>query len=235
MTSPSPQLGQSRQRFLARVRTALGKTQAGQKPDDVPAVEQKLVRLASFDDALPELFTKRAREVGMTVHRLGGDTVAEKLVSLLNELNAKRVAMAAGDVDRQCSLSEALANSEIELVDWRTGDDAANFHNQYDLDAGITDVHAALAETGTLVLSSDARHSRGLSLVPPIHIAIVRRSGILPDMIDYWAQMRGLSARELPSSQVFITGPSKTADIEGELITGVHGPGQVHILLVDDA
>ena len=99
---------------------------------------------------------------------------------------------------------------------------------------GVTDVHAALAETGTLICSTDGSHSRGASLIPPVHIAIVRERDIVPDMLDYWARLGGVPGGELPSSQSFITGPSKTADIEGVLVTGVHGPGEVHIVLVSE-
>ena len=76
---------------------------------------------------------------------------------------------------------------------------------------------------------------RGLSLVPLRHVAVLRRSEILPDMIDYLESLEGSSITDLPSSQVFVTGPSKTADIEGKLFTGVHGPAEVHIFLVTDA
>jgi L-lactate dehydrogenase complex protein LldG len=106
-------------------------------------------------------------------------------------------------------------------------------HEQFTLDAGITDVHAAVAETGTLICCSGPGHSRGLSLIPPIHIAIVRAADILPDMLDYFASRRGQKSPQLPSSQAFITGPSKTADIEGELIVGVHGPGRVYVVVVE--
>src|SRR5690606_18699946 len=98
-----------------------------------------------------------------------------------------------------------------------------------------TDVHAAIAETGSLVCCSDGGHSRGLSLIPPVHIAIVRKSDILPDMFDFWPRYAQSQPDELPSSIAFITGPSKTADIEGVLITGVHGPGRVFVLVVEDA
>ena len=106
-------------------------------------------------------------------------------------------------------------------------------HSQYEADVGITDVHAALAETGTLVCQAGPLHGRGHSLVPPVHVAIVRRSDILPDLLDLVARMPE-NSRELPSAIALITGPSKTADIEGILITGVHGPGRVFVLLVED-
>ena len=97
----------------------------------------------------------------------------------------------------------------------------------------ITDVHGAIAESGTIVCASDAGHSRGLSLVPPVHIALVRQSDILPDLIDFLRKWKGTPGSGMPSSLTLITGPSKTADIEGELIVGVHGPGQVHIVVME--
>jgi L-lactate dehydrogenase complex protein LldG len=116
-------------------------------------------------------------------------------------------------------------------VAWR---DTPGFEALYNTDVGITDVQAAIAETGSLVCTAGPGSARGLSLVPPIHIAIVRRSQVVPDLIDYWTP--SLNAQLPPSSSVaLITGPSKTADIEGVLITGVHGPREVHILLIEDA
>ena len=120
----------------------------------------------------------------------------------------------------------------MEFVPWGN---VPTFEPLYRVDAGVTDVQAAIAETGTLVCWSGPGRGRGLSLVPPVHIAVVRRSDIVPDLIDYLARHAQHGPEALPSSIVFITGPSKTADIEGVLITGVHGPREVHILLVDDA
>ena len=71
---------------------------------------------------------------------------------------------------------------------------------------------------------------RGASLIPPVHIAVVAQAQIVPDLCDYFGGL-GLS---LPANINVITGPSKTADIEGILITGVHGPGDVHVALVCD-
>ena len=84
------------------------------------------------------------------------------------------------------------------------------------------------------ILLSSATTGRAASLVPPIHIAIVREQDILPDLVDVWPF---LAARNIPTSSssfTLITGPSKTADIEGILITGVHGPREVHIYVVSN-
>lgn len=207
--------GESRASFLARVRDALGRREAG--PPVAPGVDGRLVRLASREEDLPTLFERRAREVGMRVRRTPAADVADALLEILEAAGAHRVAFSTGSEGE-----DAVAASGREIV---RGDSSA----LYDADAGVTVVHAALAETGTLVLHAGAGHARGLSLVPPTHVALLRASDIVPDMLDYWARPRPET-----SSRVFITGPSKTADIEGELIEGVHGPATVEVIVVTD-
>ncbi|MEX1016085.1 MAG: lactate utilization protein, partial [Phycisphaeraceae bacterium] len=227
-----PQMGEARASFLGRIRGMLEHKTTQPPAEPAPAVDEALVRLASADDDLPALFTQRAQAVGMKVHRVKLEQVVPRLRELLGQLEARRVGVAGGAVGErlELELDAALQADGIRQADW---DALPNMGSQYDLDAGITDVHAAIAETGTLVCCAGPQSSRGLSLVPPAHIALVRTSDIVPDMIDYWARLKGMPNTELPSSQVFITGPSKTADIEGELVTGVHGPAAVHILLID--
>lgn len=215
---------------MARVRNALQRETTTTPTEQPPAVDEALARLASADDDLLAMFTDRATVVGMVVHQTSQQQVLSKLAAVLDEAGCKSVAVAAGAVGRDLAIEDALRGAGLSVLDWQH----ASFDAQYELDAGVTDVHAALAETGTLICCSGSAHSRGLSLVVPVHIAIVRKSDILPDMIDYWARLKGMPNTELPSSTAFITGPSKTADIEGELITGVHGPEQVHILLIED-
>lgn len=217
---------------MARVRVALEADPGRPLSEPAPRAGD-LARLAGAGDDLVSMFAQRAVEAAMTVHRLKAAAVVSRILSILQELDAKRVAVGVGSggVVQQLALEEALRAAGREVVDWRA---AAGLEPLYEVDAGITDVQAVLAESGTLICNSGAVHGRGLSLVPLIHLAIVRRCDILADMIDYWARLQGTANTDLPSSIVFITGPSKTADIEGALIRGVHGPGQVHILLLED-
>jgi len=87
----------------------------------------------------------------------------------------------------------------------------------------------AIAETGTLMMCSGAGHERVASLLPPMHIAIVERQQIVPDLIDAMATLKSAS---LPSNVTLITGPSKTGDIELQLTTGVHGPGKWRVIVI---
>lgn len=99
-------------------------------------------------------------------------------------------------------------------------------------DIGITSASYAIAETGSLAMLAGPGRDRMASLLPPIHIAIIERSQILPDLFDLFALLRETGYDHLPSNLAFITGPSKTGDIEMTLTTGVHGPGVWHVIVV---
>ena len=214
--------------FMAAVHAALGRTKTVPPPAPPPAVDESIARLAGKSDDLVAMFVEAAEEVGMHVQRVQRPDVFDAVLLVLTRNDARRVVVG---VSADEAIADRLSEAGIEVIDWHGPD---GFNRQFDVDAGITDVHAALAETGTLICHSDPAHSRGLSLVPPIHVAIVRSSDILPDMIDYWALFKDKPNTDLPSSIAFITGPSKTADIEGVLIKGVHGPQDVHIVVVED-
>lgn len=102
-------------------------------------------------------------------------------------------------------------------------------------DIGITSVSYAVAETGTLAHFSGPGAERMASLVPPVHVAIVTVDQILPDQFDLFTRLGQLGASGMPTNVALVTGPSKTGDIEMRLTTGVHGPGQWHVLIVRDA
>ena len=99
----------------------------------------------------------------------------------------------------------------------------------WEADVGVTGVDAAVAETGTLVLSWGPGRRRSTPLVPPVHVALVplpRLVATYADAIDVLAAMD-----PAPSGMQLVTGPSRSADIEMKLVKGVHGPGQVHVVL----
>jgi L-lactate dehydrogenase complex protein LldG len=166
----------------------------------------------------------------MTVHRVASADAGRRALEVLSALGARRVVSAITGV--AMGIMPALHAGGLDLAPWPT---AVGFDPLYDIDVGVTGVEAAIAETGTLVCWSTVVCGRGLSLVPPVHLAVVCRSDLVPDLIDYFARHAREPYVTLPSSIVLITGPSKTADIEGVLITGVHGPREVHILLIEDA
>jgi L-lactate dehydrogenase complex protein LldG len=99
-------------------------------------------------------------------------------------------------------------------------------------DIGITSVVYALAETGTLVILSSAEEPRLISLLPPAHVAVFSSARILADLDELLSLLP--RPAEQSSSMVLITGPSRTADIEQILVRGVHGPGEIYAVIVEE-
>jgi L-lactate dehydrogenase complex protein LldG len=131
-------------------------------------------------------------------------------------------------------LVDALASAGAILIDHSTlTEQPAEKQRQGALgcDVGVTSCDWAIAETGTLVMRSRPGQERVASLLPPTHIAVVYRRQIVPDLIDAF---RLFGATELPSNITFITGPSKTGDIELQLTTGVHGPGRLQMIVINE-
>ena len=95
---------------------------------------------------------------------------------------------------------------------------------------GLTGAFAALADTGSVVVISGPGRGRIASLLPPTHIAVVRAEQLFPSLGHFLAANAG--AADLGSNMVVITGPSRTGDIEGTLVLGVHGPGDLHVVLI---
>jgi len=174
---------------------------------------------------LVELFATKAAAVGMRVTRVDEASLDAALSALLTKhappdsTGRARIVVAV----REAGLAaRALAAA---------GDRCAPNDNDdllFDCAIGVTDVDCAIAESGSLVVSTNGR-IRNAWITPPIHVAIVRAEQILPDLVDLF-ELRP-DAIDAASTTI-ITGPSKTADIEGVLVTGVHGPAAVEILLV---
>ena len=99
----------------------------------------------------------------------------------------------------------------------------------FDFEVGITRAQAAIAETGTIVLDSSCERNRLVSVVPPVHIAIVAASRIYATLADVLAMLQ--SGEEVSPVITFITGPSRTADIELTLTIGVHGPQELYVII----
>jgi L-lactate dehydrogenase complex protein LldG len=97
-------------------------------------------------------------------------------------------------------------------------------------DLGVSAVDYALADTGTLVLLARTGQARSISLLPPVHIAVVKAEQLLSSLDDLFPLLSLES--DLASAITFITGPSRTADIELTLVVGVHGPQELHVVLL---
>ena len=119
-------------------------------------------------------------------------------------------------------------------LDWAGAGLAMEARAACDADlVGVTGCFCAIAETGTLMTCSGPRTPAATSLLPETHVAVVPTSRIVAGMEEAWALARR-ELGELPRAVNFISGPSRTGDIELTIVLGVHGPYRVHLVLVRD-
>jgi len=210
---------------LAKVRAALGRTRPLDAAPVPPPIDEPLTRLVHSDIGLPELFARRAAENSMGVTALYVEELPDKLVEYLRAREVKTVALPASPFLERLGVPQALRAAGFTVSLWPD----MTLDGAYDIDAGVTDVYCAVAETGSLVVRASAPHGRALSLVPQTHVAILEPRNFVPDLVDLFDKL----ARDgIASATTIITGPSKTADIEMNLVTGVHGPGVVQLFVL---
>jgi L-lactate dehydrogenase complex protein LldG len=214
----------AREKILSRVRAAQGRTgEATQAERD--AVQNQLAQ----------------KNIGPRP-ALQGDLVArfkklsaEMICTLSEVVNENDVPAACRDYLQKNNLPmSGVAWPALKHLDWQSAGLNLAFRRADGNDAiGITGVFAALAETGTLMLLSGPDTTASVSLVPETHIAVLHKNRIVPYMEDAWALLRKEKG-EPPRAVNFVSGPSRTADIEQTIVLGAHGPYRVHIVLVND-
>ncbi len=124
------------------------------------------------------------------------------------------------------------AGLEVTISDLHVGACAEDLRDAaFAADAGITSVDYGVAETGTLAVLARPGQGRSVSLLPPIHIAVLDTRNIVFELAGLFARIAADGA--LPSALTLITGPSRTGDIELVLTIGVHGPGELHLILIE--
>lgn len=109
-----------------------------------------------------------------------------------------------------------------------------NIQNLEEVEASITLCENLVARTGSILVSSKQNTGRSLTVFPPIHIVLAFTSQLVNDIQDALAHIKEKYAQDFPSMISFITGPSRTADIEKTLVLGAHGPKELILFLVDD-
>jgi L-lactate dehydrogenase complex protein LldG len=232
--------------MLARIRQALSRvpagTTAGRDPrSDWPDLGPVLPRIAP-EELVPK-FEDELRKVSGVPHRVGSVAeLEETLGRILSAAQSRAVVLSRNPLLLRLGLVERLRSVGLAVATWddeRAAGAEPTFREQsFSAAAGITGVELVLAESGTLVLTSHTEGSQLASLAPPVHVALYQRRQIYATLEEILERLPVPRAphEPLPSrSVVFITGPSRTADIEQILIRGVHGPREVHAILVEDS
>ena len=227
----------NRDAFLERIRqaSAAGRTHRTPPKFQVPPDAGYAGAGAALPGRLAEELT-RAGAFPCFVQ--GAASAVERVCDLVRDRGVRRVLRWSHPVLDRMGLDGALVDLGVEVVPWSrvVGEVGSSPEGAWDLvfeaDLGISGVDLAVAETGTLALASWPGQGRSVSLLPPVHIALVEPRQVVPDLFDLFGALRE-SGRGMPGNVSLITGPSKTGDIELRLTTGVHGPGEVHVIILE--
>lgn len=212
----------SRADILGRIRQRLGRTAenavAGHAGIDAVLARRAQGPRPAVEADLVARFRTRSEALSSTVDAVV--QIEDAPAAAARYLAANKLARTAVAWPQLAGLAWAGAGLQVEARAAR-GEDLV----------GITGVFCAVAETGTLVVLSGADTPASASLLPETHIAIVPASRIVRGMEEVWALLRSETG-ELPRAVNFISGPSRTGDIEQTLVLGAHGPYRVHIVIV---
>ena len=212
-----------RDRILARLRNAprpeVPRPPSVPPPTDAPARGERAARLKS-----------RMEAVRAEVHLVPSEAWLDRLKEILAVRKVATLLYAP-----QTAIGEALrhawdtdAAGSPELVAY-AGPVETFKERLFAVDAAVTSAAGAVADTGALILRPTAEEPRLMSLVPPIHIAVLRAEDIFASLDD--AMRAGNWSADMPTNMLLISGPSKTADIELILAFGVHGPKELIVLI----
>jgi L-lactate dehydrogenase complex protein LldG len=203
---------------IENIRRALGRTNETPPPPP-PAIHE--ARVSQSVDSETETLLSEIKKLSGVGRRLLPSEVDAELRALVDEQNIHRASVWETPQLRQMGISEILNSLGVELVSPNAGK-----HELATCDLGVTEADYLLPETGTLVLGSSAGRARAVSLLPRVHLAIVRPEMLRADMHQVFAE-----AKER-HYLLFITGPSRTADIELTVTLGVHGPRSLYVWML---
>ena len=241
--------------FLANIRGALGRStpleapvsetpHSAGPPDELDRRVEMVRELISRDaDNLMSVLARVAQTSGWKVARVpDAQAAGDYVLEVAREIEARSLVHSLHEVALSALRLDALSEAGIQVEpvalghesEERDAEDRAILRTVMEAsDIGVTGVDYAISETGTCVITPRAGVSRLVSLLPPVHIALVEKGQVLPSLDELFTLRRDDFVNgNLGSYMNLITGPSRSADIEYKLITGVHGPGEVHMVLI---
>lgn len=232
-------MGDPREEMLGRIRAGLGRTrgwleeQAGRAPHTPPPFVHP-----PEDDLAAQFAAELARVAGHPHRCADAEAALEQIAAVLGRCGSGPVLAWAPEQIGLPGLEAVLARAGARVADARVAgpERAAQLQRQEPAVVCISGADVGIAESGSLLLVSGPGRPRLASLLAPVYIAVLRRAQIVRGLGEALAAVRaryGHDPLERHSSLTLITGPSRTGDIEMSLTLGVHGPGEVHVLVLE--
>ena len=213
----------SRENVLSRIRTAL----KDDRPLDRPPAPEVWARENPPVEQMVERFTRELEALAGETHRCASmDDARVKLAELVSQLDDTTI----GAIDHPLT-RELTSGLPPDRLDWGGSEIDAPTMAQWA--ASVVPADCLLADTGTCMVACATTYDRLMCYLPPVSIVIARQNRLFEHLPAVWEELAGRVADpELRGEYVFISGPSRTADIEKILILGVHGPKRLIVLLV---
>ena len=236
--------------FLGNIRAALGRPeQLLHTPDHpplktaLPRQQEKVRTVQAKAEArrllLVSQLVDRATKTGWQVQRVSSYNEAALMVSeIARKLHARRVVRTSEEIFRRVEVDLALRSARMTPIVLASGQQrrrSALRSLAWNADLGVSGVDYAIAQTGSCVVIPRKGVARLTSLAPPAFVALVEPDQVVESLDDLLALRRLEYQRtrgRTPVSMTVISGPSRTADIEFTITKGVHGPGEVHLILI---
>jgi L-lactate dehydrogenase complex protein LldG len=220
-------------KVLAAVRAALER----EAPASIDHERASLNLVTSPATRSAELASQFAHELervnGHFIGIIRAGEVCKKILALISELRPRRVAVGEAVALNLAPLLKSLADSRIEVVTAGKTNDTGRTALRERLagcDLAVVEAHYAIAATGTLVVVASPEQPGSFTLLPPTNIFVVDAAHVLPDIAQV---LKVLGPATVTQHRVaFITGPSRTADIEKRIVLGVHGPKDLYTAVV---
>ncbi len=176
----------------------------------------------SWDEQI-ELFARNSTELTTEFLLCDGE---DQLKAHLDRL---KVENGWGKVASHCGVLTDTVVAALELPCLLT-DEGYDVTELEKCDVGISQCEALIAQTGSVLITSRSAGGRALSVLPPHHVVLTRREQLLPDLTAAFAHLQTTYGDDFPTMMSFITGPSRTGDIERILVLGAHGPKRLTVL-----
>lgn len=232
---------QNKDSFLAGVAEKLARPQktSVEKPQWKYSPQRKVLLGATADELL-DVLRKQCEQIHTDLVETTLEKLPETLYAAVKTYGGGPVSIWDDERFSEYGLTESMNTAwkadGIDVHTWDASQGDRNIEFAERANIGITFSDATLAESGTVVLFSSSGKGRSVSLLPESYIAIIPKSTLVPRITQAADIIRKQldSGRQVPSCINFITGPSNSADIEMNLVIGVHGPVRAAYIVVDD-
>jgi L-lactate dehydrogenase complex protein LldG len=184
------------------------------------------------DDPVQQ-FRQKYETLAGSAHLVAGETeAAEKIISILKNAGIQRVALGKLPENFRQPLEQNCAQAELDVMVWPF--DSAELPGALDsVQAGVSWAAFAIAETGSLVEFTTDDAGRLVSALPRVHVSVFRAADLLETLEDAAPRIRRFFSENKRNANIsFISGPSRTGDIEMRLTLGVHGPAETHAVVI---